>query len=94
MAKRKPQAPDLFTNNSVPSLTVRRRSGLILRRLLAEEADKILYRGPQQDRAHQILKRWADLERGGHLARKETALDASFLQEVFSEALGYLQAPL
>jgi len=82
----------LPANNLLMPLESRRRSGLVLGKLLVSEADKMLYRGAQQDRAHAILKHWADLERGGHLARKETALDASFLQEVFSDALGYLQA--
>src|SRR3990167_3153041 len=36
MAKRKLAAPDLLTRDSVPSLEARRRSGLILGRLLGE----------------------------------------------------------
>ncbi|MHC4176160.1 MAG: Eco57I restriction-modification methylase domain-containing protein [Planctomycetota bacterium] len=79
--------PNLFTR-----FESRRRSGLILRRFLAEEADKVLYRDKQQARAHEILKRWADLEAEGHLAKKETSLDADFLLEVFGEALGYKAA--
>ncbi len=75
---------DLFT-----PLEKRRRSRLILARFLKEEADKLLYRGPERDNAHKILIRWADLEQQGHLAKKETSLDANFLQEVFGNALGY-----
>jgi len=92
MGKRKMPSQPLPANNLLTAVESRRRSGLVLGRLLASEADKMLYRGSQQDRAHAVLKHWADLERGGHLARKETALDASFLHEVFSDALGYLQA--
>lgn len=76
--------PNLFASSES-----RRRSGLILRRFLAEEAEKVFYRGQQQDDSHEIVKHWADLEHEGHLAKKETALDADFLHEVFGEALGY-----
>ena len=79
--------PNLFT-----PLESRRRSGLVLRRFLAEEAEKFFYRGKQQDDAHEIVKRWADLETEGHLAKKETSLDADFLREVFGKALGYRAA--
>jgi len=79
--------PNLFTG-----LESRRRSGLIIRRLLTEEAEKLFYRDKQQEDAHEILKRWADLEIKGHLAKKETSLDADFLREVFGEALGYKSA--
>ena len=67
----------------------RLRRSLILPRTLEEEAEKALYRGKEQDHAHEIILRWADMELGGHLNKKETALDASFLHEVFGEALGY-----
>lgn len=70
----------------------RRRSGLILRRFLAEEAEKVIYRDEQQAHAHEVLKHWADLETEGHLAKKETSLDADFLREVFGDALGYKAA--
>ncbi len=92
MAKPKSASPMLPPKPLLAPLGSRRRSGLVLGRLLVAEADKMSYRGPDQDRAYEILKRWADLEREGHLARKETTLDASFLHEVFGDALGYLQA--
>ena len=93
MAKRGKRAgnadngPNLFT-----SLQSRRRSGLILRRFLAEEAEKAIYRDEHREEARHVLRRWADLEVQGHLAKKETALDADFLREVFGEALGYQAA--
>jgi hypothetical protein len=93
MGKRRKKAgnddngPNLFTG-----LESRRRSGLIIRRLLSEEAEKVFYRDEQQHRAHEILKRWAELEAKGHLAKKETSLDADFLREVSGEALGYQAA--
>ena len=49
-------------------------------------------RGPEQDAAHKILIHWAELERQGHLAKKETALDANFMHEVFGLALHYRSA--
>ena len=78
------RGPDLFVK-----LEKRRRRALFLTRFLAEEADSVMLRGKKQDHAYAILRKWADLEANGHLDVKETALDASFLQEVFGEALGY-----
>src|SRR5260370_4173078 len=85
--KPKPTGPDLFV-----SPTSRRRRALILPRYLEEEAEKLIYAGAQQERAFQILKKWADLESKGHLRKKETALDADFLHQVFGDALGYKAA--
>jgi len=86
MGKRKnnDNGPTLFS-----ALESRRRSALIIRRFLVEEAEKVFLRDQQQADAYEIVKRWADLETKGHLARKETALDADFLREVFGSALGY-----
>ena len=87
--KRRPrqETPELFGSSRK-----RLRRSLILPSALEAEAEKAIYRGPDQDRAHEILVRWADMERDGHLNKKETALDASFLHEVFGEALGYTTA--
>ncbi len=82
--KRSRAAPPLF---AAPA--ARRRRALILPRYLAEAAPDKRLLGSRFDRAFEILTRWADLESKGHLARKETALDAEFLHEVFGEALGY-----
>ncbi len=70
----------------------RRRSGLVLARFLAGDAESMHLRGPEQDAAHKILIHWAELERQGHLAKKETALDANFMHEVFGQALRYQSA--
>ncbi len=45
-----------------------------------------------EERGHAILCRWADLEALGHLGRKETSVNADFLNEIFGEALGYRTA--
>jgi hypothetical protein len=66
-----------------------KRRRLILPRYLAEEGEKAYLRGAAQDRAHEIMVRWADMESDGRLARKETSLDADFLAQVFGDALGY-----
>jgi hypothetical protein len=90
MAKRKtrsenrPLSPALFSKPAG-----RRRSGLVLSRFLAEAAESMHLRGPEQDAAHKILVHWADLERQGHLAKKETSLDADFMHEVFGQSLHY-----
>jgi len=87
MAKKraaKKSGPDLFAK-----VGGRRRRALILPRLLAAEADKMIYRGKEQDAAHEIIKHWVNLELEGHLEKKETALDAGFLLEIFGRALGY-----
>jgi hypothetical protein len=67
----------------------RRRRALFLARFLSEEANSNLLRGKKQDRAQEVLHKWADMESQGHLDKKETALDANFLHEVFGEAFGY-----
>lgn len=84
--RRKTQAPGLKLFDGVGS---RRRRALILPRFLAAEADTFYFRTPQRDRAFVILTKWADMQAQGHLTKKETALDAGFLLEVFGEALGY-----
>ncbi|HVC98884.1 MAG TPA: type I restriction enzyme HsdR N-terminal domain-containing protein [Pirellulales bacterium] len=93
MAKPKsaPAAPARPANLFV-KLAKRRRRALVLQKYLVDEADKPVHRGPRQDRAFEILGRWAELESKGHLGKKETSLDASFLHEVFGEGLGYRTA--
>ena len=70
----------------------RRRASLILGRLLADEADKAIYKGPERDRTFEIVKHWANLERNGVLRKKETALDAGFLVQFFGQVLGHIGA--
>ena len=89
------EGPVLFRsdNGTAPPPRGRRRS-LILPKYLAEESNLELHRGKDQDRAHRIILKWADLEAKGHLAtRKERSLDADFLLEVFGEGLGYAAQP-
>jgi len=67
----------------------RTRRPLFLPRLLREQARNGIFLGSDQDRAHEIIKRWADLDFKGHLDQKEGARDAEFLRDIFGEALGY-----
>src|SRR5262245_21758625 len=77
--------PDLFAG-----LGKRRQRALILPRFLAQEANHAARSDEAKERgAHDILKHWAHLEKEGHLDKKETALDAGYLEKVFGDALGY-----
>jgi hypothetical protein len=79
-------------SNAVPigSATARLRRALFIPAFLIDESKKRahLY-GEELTRAHAILHRWRDLAASGALAHKETSLDAEFLREVFTDALGY-----
>ena len=83
----KPGGVDLFAK-----LEERRRRVLFLPIFLEQEASCAYLRGTKQDQGFEILSKWADLEAKGHLTRKETALDADFLLEVFGDALSYSPA--
>jgi hypothetical protein len=91
MAKKKnpPRKPSSTISGLFTGVGSRRRRVLILPRYLAEDAESKVEQGKRQEHAFEVVKKWADLEVKGHLAKKETALDASFLLEVFGDALGY-----
>ena len=72
-----------------PSPALRRRVPLILPRFLKDEAARLKPTVDDQHVGYRMILRWAELESGGHLDRKETSLDADFLNEVFGDALGY-----
>ncbi|MEX2186243.1 MAG: DNA methyltransferase [Pirellulales bacterium] len=66
---------------------------MFLPRFLADEGEKVFLRGERQNHAFEVIKRWAQLDKDGHLKdRKETSLDADFLREIFGDALGYRNA--
>ncbi|MBN2211597.1 MAG: N-6 DNA methylase [Sedimentisphaerales bacterium] len=63
---------------------------LFLPRFLSGEANDERLRTNQQQKAYEILCKWAELETSGKLARrKETSLEGEFITEVFGQALGY-----
>ncbi len=67
-----------------------RRRGLFLARYLQQAAYDYRLRDKQQEDAHKIIVKWADMESGGRLRlRKESNLEAEFLTEVFGQVLGY-----
>jgi hypothetical protein len=58
--------------------------------LLRDAADCVRCDDSAYLRAHEIVKKWADLEEDGHIPEKnEQCLDAEFLLEVFGDGLGY-----
>ncbi|MBN2447429.1 MAG: hypothetical protein JXO22_11915, partial [Phycisphaerae bacterium] len=93
MPKRKdaPNQIALFSN-AVPngSATARLRRALFIPAFLQGEARKrAIHYQAELEAAQTVLRKWAELATRGTLDRKETALDAEFLHEVFGEALGY-----
>ncbi len=67
-----------------------RRRGLFLARYLRQAGDDYRLRDKQQEDAHKIIVKWADMESEGKLRlRKESNLEGEFLTEVFGQALGY-----
>lgn len=86
-----PKQPELFPDTD-PARYGNGRGGkrLILPKILSAASRDARLEGEAQDRAHNILVKWADLESTGKLAKlKETALQGEFLAEVFGNALGY-----
>ncbi|HEX3599167.1 MAG TPA: N-6 DNA methylase [Lacipirellulaceae bacterium] len=59
-------------------------------KLLRDAALEFDRRSPERDRAFEIVKKWAALESSGKLqGKKERTLQGEFLNDLFSEALGY-----
>ena len=70
--------------------SIRRQRALFIPRILHEAAETLPLRGEAQDRAHEIVLRWANLETSGRLPEyKETSIDTQFLYQIFGEGLGY-----
>lgn len=94
MAKRKlstPSGPSLYElQQRAETRRLRRQRALFIPRFLQEAARSFLLSGADQDRAHAVAVRWADLESSGQLARhRETSIDTQFLDQLFGEGLGY-----
>jgi hypothetical protein len=83
------RAPDWFAE-AVSERERERHPRLFIRRMLEEEANRApCVDGSDEARAWAALKQWADLADRGDLLRKETSLDADFLEKIFGDALGY-----
>ncbi len=68
----------------------RRKRPLFLPNQLKDRAADKRLEGLAQDKAHEIICKWADLESSGKLQKeKETSLEGEFVTQVFGEALGY-----
>jgi hypothetical protein len=66
----------------------RRLRPLFLPRFL--HAPQKFLEGPDLNRAHKIICKWADIESSGKLEKmKETNIEGEFCKEVFGDALGY-----
>lgn len=94
MAKKKSTehaSPRLFEQHErAHDRRIRRQRALFIPRLLKDAATSQQLQGPAQDRAHAIAVHWADLESSGKLhTLKETTIDTQFLDQLFSEGLGY-----
>ncbi|MBS0261103.1 MAG: N-6 DNA methylase [Planctomycetes bacterium] len=82
------KAPRLLT----PPTTVaklRRRRHLFLPKYLTDFSERLPNRPEPGSDPLNMVTHWADMEEQGHLSRKETALDAAFLLEIFGKTLGY-----
>ena len=63
---------------------------LFLPSLLDKESQDQRLKGPDQARAYEIVRKWADIESSGKLdPMKETNLEGEFCKEIFGDALGY-----
>ncbi len=68
----------------------RRKRPLFLPKQLRDRAADKRLEGAVQDKAHEIICKWADLESSGKLQKeKETSLEGEFVTQVFGQALGY-----
>jgi len=67
-----------------------KHQSLFLPKLLEKEAFHYRLDEDRQEAAYKIIVKWADLELSGKLEKKkETALEAEFLTDIFAKALGY-----
>jgi hypothetical protein len=63
---------------------------LFLPALLERESRDQRLKSPDQDRAYEIICKWADIESKGKLdPMKETNLEGEFCKDIFGDALGY-----
>ncbi len=68
----------------------RRKRPLFIPAYLKSDSHDQRLQGAKQNRAHDIVRKWADLESSGALeSQTESNIEAEFLTQVFGEALGY-----
>ena len=90
-AKMTPKGEHLFPEfNKARYGESRRLHPLFLPALLERESHDQRLKGPDQDRAYEIICKWADIESKGKLdPMKETNLEGEFCKDIFGDALGY-----
>lgn len=72
------------------SRRLRRQRALFIPRLLHAESKSSSVSKANQERAYEIVERWADRETSLRLRDdKETSIDTQFLDQIFGEGLGY-----
>jgi hypothetical protein len=67
----------------------KRHPHLFLQKQLEDEANQFMVEKAELERVAAVLSKWADAAYEGHLAHKETELDAEFMQVIFGNALNY-----
>jgi hypothetical protein len=68
----------------------RRSRPLFIPNILQQESLHKVLESKEQQRAYEIICKWADLDSSGKLGEmNETAIEGEFCKEVFGEALGY-----
>ena len=84
------EAKSLYSFDSPVAARQPKTDRLILASYLKTAAQSKKLDQGELKRAHQVLLKWADLERSGRLAGlNETQMQGDFLAQVFGEALGY-----
>ena len=67
-----------------------KRRTILIDNYVSSMASDMRLAGPEFEKAHEIMIKWADLEKSGKLAKmNETNLEGEFLTDVFGKALGY-----
>lgn len=86
-----PAAPALFeAQKRAGERRLRRQRALFIPRYVEEAAKAKSLRGEAFEKAYEIARRWARMDRQGELRKhKESSIDAEFLAAVFGEGLGY-----
>ena len=93
MAQRKSSrhsGPSLFEEQErLLVRSIRRQRALFIPRFLRDAAMNAQLQDAAQDKAFEIVVRWADRESSGRLDKdKETTIDTQFLDQLFGEGLG------
>ncbi|MCW5757522.1 MAG: hypothetical protein KIT54_09820 [Phycisphaeraceae bacterium] len=86
-----PAAPALFESRQrATERRLRRQRALFIPRYVEEAAKSPGLRGEAFDKAFEVARRWARMDRKGELLKHtERSIDAEFLAQLFGQGLGY-----